>query len=555
MEKLNLREGGSIRTFSEDGKRVLEVLAAPYGSPIKLDRLKQYFSPNTDFMTEIGRQVPLLYGHGYSPLGRTMDKPKSIGTATVSKIDEKGVWMKAELDDSQLSDLVWESALDGSARASTGSMNYLERHNKTTGEVLTWALSELSLFKLGDKMVPVSDDAVVLMPVRALFTERNIDYPFEGGEHKEDEAIRQTKTNKKDNIMNEIEQAVADALEAREIALASKEAEKVAMRAQIEADMKGDEKYLATFNIGGKESKRQLDADSEESENFYWNMTHPLQAPRAVRVLEETQALEGGPLIPLPVYNKIVGLKDEYSLISKMGITKMYTDSLTLRIPRENSGMGVFAAIDEEGPYIENEPAFETVTATMVKRGSMISITEEMLEDTSIFEPYFIKLVARKWALTENLELYTKLAATDTEGASTGSFTAAEIDAYMFSMTEPWAENAQILMNQEQMGLLRALTSASTRDFGDFPAFSGREFNTLYGKKVWLNSNFPVTGDTGMVMTMVDPDAIAYVERRGLNIKVDPYGDALNGRVRYFPSYRADCEVIQVLGNVSYIDT
>lgn len=358
-------------------------------------------------------------------------------------------------------------------------------------------------------------------------------------------------------MTDEINKAVEEALALRDAEELAKAEAETAMRAKIEAELKEDPKYRATFNIGGKiDSTKGMTDEEQETHNFLWNLRHPTQAPRAMRVLEESEALEGGSLIPTPLLNKIIALKDETSLISKLGIQKYVTDSLTLVVPRENAGMGVFATIAEEGAYVANEPAFEGTTCTVVKKGSMITVTEEMLEDSNIFESYFVSLCARKWGLTENLELFTKLKATDTEGTASATFTQPEIDAWMYKMTEPWSDGAHIIMAQGTMGTIRGLLIATPRAYGDFPINAGKLVDPFFGFPVHLNSNWEAVGAgaTTLTMSMVNPYALAYVERKGLSIKVDPYGDALNGRVRYFPSYRAVCEVIQVLGNVSYVD-
>jgi HK97 family phage major capsid protein len=570
--KIRTLQAGAVRAIENDGVRQLEVLAAPFGSPKRKDKLGQFLSARTDFMLEVGDRRPLLYMHGFSPRGRAMNQPMSIGVARATRVDHDGLWMLSDLDNSELSDRTWKAALEGNARASTGSVNYLERHDEVTGEVLCWPIAELSVFDAGEDRVPVSDDAIVL-PLRSLFDEHKIDLPdnFEAGEDKKDEVVKPTTRTMENKMTNEVEKAVAEALAKRDAEEKAKAALRAEIKAEIEAEMKEKPKYRETFNIGGNESKSKAAmritqeekelgwdvADKEEAEAYIWNLMHPTQAPKAMRVLEESQALEGASLIPTPLLNKIIGLKDEYSLVSKLGIQKYYTDSLTLTVPRENAGMGVFATIAEEGAYIANEPAFEGTTCTVVKKGSMITATEEMLEDSSIFEPYFVQLCARKWGLTENLELFTKLKATDTIGLASATFTQAEIDAWMFAMTEPWADgNVSIIMAQATMGTIRGLLIGTPRAYGDFPSFGGKSHSELFGFPTYLNSNWEAVGAgaTTLTMSMVNPDALAYVERRGMSIKVDPYGDALNGRVRFFPSYRAVCEVIQILGHVSYLD-
>lgn len=572
--KIQFADAGAVRAVTDGGRRMLEVLAIPYGSPDRRDRLGQYFTARTDLWLTEGDRRPVLYMHGFSPQLRQMAEPPVLGTAEVARRDERGVWMRAEIDDSPLSTRTWEAAKAGQAKASTGSIAHLERHDEVTGEVLMWPVVELSVFDGGEKRVPVSDDAIVL-PIRAIYNARGLDLPeaFEADEAEEAEE-RETPIDDEEEIpMSEIAEAVRAELDAREAAKKAEEQKVAAIRAQVIKEMEETQpkQRRAIFNIGGKVAGKQSkyafraapeflerytkEELEEASEHLYYLM-RPLQAPAAMRVLEETEAAEGAGLIPTPTLDMIVGLRDEASLVAKMGMVRLQTNSLTLRIPREDSGMAVFATIAEEGAYVANEPAFSAETVTVVKKGSMITVTEEMLEDSSLFLPYFTALCARKWALTENLILFTELKADDTAGTHSATFTQAEIDAFMFQITEPWADGAHLIMAQATMATIRGLLVATPRAYGDFPTFGGLVPLTFFGYPTHLNSNWEAVGagDTTLTMTLVNPAAMSWVERRGLEIKVDPYGDALNGRVRYFPSFRAACATTQVLGNVSYTD-
>jgi HK97 family phage major capsid protein len=232
------------------------------------------------------------------------------------------------------------------------------------------------------------------------------------------------------------------------------------------------------------------------------------------------------------------------------------TDRLVFNFPTETAGMGALAAIVEEANYIADEPAFATVPATMVKYGHMITITEEFLDDQTLFEPYFVKAVGRAWALAENLELFTKLKATDTVGKADATFTDPFIMEWFFTMTAEWAQGAHIVCLRATLGVMRALLIGTPRAYGAFPDFGGGAPPTFMGLPLHTDANWEVvmSGAGALQLSLVNPDAVGWVENKGLQIKVDPYGDALAGRIRYFPRARFDCEILQVLGHVSYLD-
>ena len=582
VKAMNLKyaPGGAVRAFGADDGMVLEVLAAPFGGPGRKDRLGQYLSARTDFMIDVGGRRPTLYLHGYSPKRRVMEKPPVLGIAEVIRIDDQGLWMRTELDNSELSRRTWEAAKRGEAKASTGSIAHLERHSEVTGEVTCWPIAELSVFDGGDERVPVSDDAVVI-PLRALFDDLELDFDerFEAGEamdltgRRSEMMIMDENPNLTERDWDEmpkgteIQDAVASALKAERDAEVAEKEKVAALRAEWEKENEEEPKHRAIFNIGGKttadltitdeEAKRGVTkASKEENHAFVWSLMHPTQAPPAMRVLEESEALEGGPMVPQDMLNRIVELKGARSLVDKIGISRLKTNRLIFNFPTETAGMGALAAIAEEGAYLVDEPAFATVAATLVKYGHMITVTEEMFDDQDLFEPYFIKAVARAWALAENTELFTKLKATDTVGASDATFTDVLIMQWFFAMTAEWAEGAHMLCLRGTLGTMRALLIATPRAYGAFPDFGGGAPPTFMGVPLHTDANWEAVGAgaTTLTLSLVHPDAVGWVENKGLQIKVDPYGDSANGRIRYFPRARFDCEILQILGHVSYLD-
>ena len=128
--------------------------------------------------------------------------------------------------------------------------------------------------------------------------------------------------------------------------------------------------------------------------------------------------------------------------------------------------------------------------------------------------------------------------------------------AWFFSILDEWADGGHIIMNRATMGTMRALLIGTPRAYGAFPDFGGGDYPSFMGTPVHTNGNWLLagSGDENLVLTYVHPDAVGWVENGELAIKVDPYGDAANGRVRYFPRCRFEVEVLQALGNVTYTD-
>lgn len=595
MKAMNMRfaDGGAVRAIKDGDKKVLEVLAAPYGSATRKDRLKQFFSVRTDFMIDIGDRRPTMYLHGFSPRRRAMNQPPVLGIAEVVRVDEQGLWMRTELDNGDLSRRVWEAAKLGKARASSDSIAHLARPrdqpdgSPTPGEVTCWPIAAISVFD-GDDAVPVSDDAVVI-PIRALFEQCELDLPetFEAGEATGDpnKQIEEQESMEDEMKPEELQAAIAKALaDERELTAAAEE-ERAKVRKSILDELKEDPKYRAIFNVRKEISgmraltKDETDRgmtveDLKETHEFVWMLRHPNSIPAAMRgsyddmfgpeaayrVLEESEALEAGAFVPEEMLNDIIATKDEVSLVSKLDIFKWKTERLIFNVPTETVAMTALALIVEEGAYVANEPAFVNVPVTVGKYGSMVTCTEEMLEDQNVFERFFVKKCGRMWGLAENTLLHTLIVAGGTVGvhiAVANTPTDPEFMTGFFAMAEPWREGAHIIMNNLTMGYMRALLIATPRAYGDFPTFGGGAFPNWMGHRVHLNSNWPalaVTGDTDVFATMLSPEAFCWVERRALSIFVDPYGDRANGRIRYFPSTRFCGAELHALGNMRWED-
>ena len=180
----------------------LEVLGAPYGGHLDgRDADGEYFSDQTDFMLDVGDKRPVLYYHGAN-----QSKPDVIGTATVSRRDSAGLWFDVILDKAKsYAQRIYQAALDGLARASSGAIPHLTRR-AADGELLTWAIGELTLLDRTDQRRPSNELAVA--ELKACFIEAEIDIPemlLKSEELKSDIAcghplVKQIPKMEKDNV-------------------------------------------------------------------------------------------------------------------------------------------------------------------------------------------------------------------------------------------------------------------------------------------------------------------------------------------------------------------
>lgn len=301
---------------------------------------------------------------------------------------------------------------------------------------------------------------------------------------------------------------------------------------------------------------------AEEQESFEFIERLRRGGP-AYRVLEEHEAAEGGPMVPVPLLDKIFSMKFERSLIDKIGIKRWPTDKLITNIASEATGHAIQPVIAEEAVHVANEPAFLLTPITVTKYGSMVTCTEELIEDQSLFQAWLPSALAQQMALQENAILYATLAAAGTLGAhlvAADTLTEALLSAMYTAMPPQWREGACVLTSTETMLAMRALLIATPRAYPppEWAATAESPYQAMWmGLPMFLNSNWPtlaVAADAVEVITMVHPDAVVYVQRHGIEILRDDYGDSLNGRTRFFGTARWCIAVLHALGVVHLTD-
>jgi starvation-inducible DNA-binding protein len=129
----------------EDGSLQIEGVGIPFGGPVRgKDLHGQYFSTKTDFAWDLipDGQRPLLYQHG---LDNTL-KTAVIGRWAVKRVDDRGVWVQAQLNaHAEYIDEIKDLLDADSLGLSSATMGHLVKVSAKTGEILRWPVVELSL--------------------------------------------------------------------------------------------------------------------------------------------------------------------------------------------------------------------------------------------------------------------------------------------------------------------------------------------------------------------------------------------------------------------------
>ena len=255
------------------------------------------------------------------------------------------------------------------------------------------------------------------------------------------------------------------------------------------------------------------------------NIKDGVMDPRFIKAAQTTYGSEvvladGGAAVPpdfRPEIMKALGAPE--SLFAKLD--QLITTSNAVSLPVDEdppwSATGItVASVVEGNSYTGSKPALHALTITVGKRGGIVYITNEMLEDVPSIGSYVAGKAGDKLAYSLNSMVMTalngsgaKVTVPKTTGAAAGSpADLANIQEMFWHMPQAWQGRAIWLANPRYQMLLQNVTyPAGTTNWPVFlPAggISQASYATIYGRPVVFSENCAAVGTIGDIM-LVDP--------------------------------------------------
>ncbi len=166
-------------TVKAAGDWELDILAVPFGDAQHKDAQGEWFTAETEYHEDKFGSPPLVYYHGMDDKGKPTGEPQYIGKTIKRWITEKGIWFRGVLDKAnEFAKRVWDAAVEGKARASTGSIAHLVR-TEANGRIVEWPIAELSVFDLDGHKRPANPYAVAVPAMRAVYEAAGIALPLD----------------------------------------------------------------------------------------------------------------------------------------------------------------------------------------------------------------------------------------------------------------------------------------------------------------------------------------------------------------------------------------
>ncbi len=260
----------------------------------------------------------------------------------------------------------------------------------------------------------------------------------------------------------------------QEITDLGKEIERLERQEALDVELNRPVNKPLTAKPGGRadmDGEEKTGRASDDYRKNFWNaMRSKVPMPNVTNALQIGTDSEGGYLVPDEYERTLVEALEEENVFRQMAKV-IQTSSGDRKIPVVAT-KGTASWIDEEGAFPESDDSFGQVSIGAYKLGTMIKVSEELLND-SVFDlqSYISREFARRIGAKEEEAFFTGngtgkplgvLAATG--GAETGvtaaSSTAVTADELMdlyYSLKSPYRKKSVWVLNDSTIKAIRKL--------------------------------------------------------------------------------------------------
>mgnify|MGYP000725313053 CR=1 FL=1 len=296
---------------------------------------------------------------------------------------------------------------------------------------------------------------------------------------------------------------------------------------------------------------------SKEYQKAFWNQLRRREnSPELRNALQVGTDTEGGYLVPDEFEHTLIEALEEENIFRSLAHI-IHTASGDRKIPISAS-KGEAAWIDEEGTYPESDDSFGQVTISAYKLGTIIKVSEELIND-SIFdiEAYIAREYARRIGAKEEAACFTGdgsgkplglLAATGGAqlGVTTASATALTSDEIMdlfYSLKSPYRKNAVWLTNDSTIKALRKLKDGNGQYIWQPSLIAGTP-DTILSRPIKTSAYMPEIASGAKTVVFGDYSYYWIADRQGRTFKRLGELFAPTGQVGFLGSQRVDGKLI-----------
>lgn len=260
----------------------------------------------------------------------------------------------------------------------------------------------------------------------------------------------------------------------------------------------------------------------------FWNaMSQKNIRPEIANALQEGTDSEGGYLVPDEFEHTLIEALESENIFRTLAHV-IQTASGDRKIPVVAS-KGTASWVDEEGAITESDDAFNQVSIGAYKLGTLIKVSNELLND-SVFnlEQYISKEFARRIGNKEEDAFFngdgsgkpvgifhsTGGAQVGVTTASTSAITADEVIDLFYSLGAPYRKNAVWVVNDATVKAIRKLKDGNGNYLWQ-PALTSGTPDTLLGRPVKTSAYVPTIASGAKVIAFGDFGYYWIADRQG----------------------------------------
>jgi HK97 family phage major capsid protein len=307
---------------------------------------------------------------------------------------------------------------------------------------------------------------------------------------------------------------------------------------------------------GAKADMKTGRASDEYKANFWNAMRSKFPSSAVINALQVGTETEGGYLVPDEFEHTLIEALEEENFFRRIA-TVIHSNSGDRKIPVVAS-KGTAAWIDEEGTYGESDDAFGQISLGAYKLGTLIKVSEELLNDSAFpLENYITREFGRRIGTKEEEAFFigdgtgkpTGILA-ETGGAEIGvttasgtAITADEVIDLYYSLRVPYRKKAKWIMNDTTVSALRKLKD-STGQYLWEPSLVAGTPNKILGCEVITSPFMPTIAAGAKGIAFGDFSYYWIADRTGRTFKRLNELYAATGQVGFIGNQRVDGKLI-----------
>ena len=297
-------------------------------------------------------------------------------------------------------------------------------------------------------------------------------------------------------------------------------------------------------------------ASDDYRKNFWNAMRSKVPMPGVTNALQIGTDSEGGYLVPDEYERTLLEALEEENIFRQMAKV-IKTSSGDRKIPVVAS-KGTASWIDEEGAYPESDDSFGQVSIGAYKLGTMIKVSEELLND-SVFDlqSYISREFARRIGAKEEEAFFTGdgkgkplgvLAAaggaeTGVTAASATAVTADELMDLYYSLKSPYRKKSVWVLNDSTIKAIRKLKDNNGQYLWQ-PSLAAGTPDMILGRPIKTSAYMPAMAAGAKTIAFGDFSYYWIADRQGRSFKRLNELFAATGQVGFLASQRVDGKMI-----------